>query len=108
MNKNVRNLIFAVFFGTAFVLPLTALEYANTQGFNTYGFPAALYGALWLLAFVFAFVFFTTIRAARSGGVSGHPFRLAFGALFMITIAVFWVTIVNDQMPCFLGVPNCD
>jgi hypothetical protein len=30
-----------------------------------------------------------------------------FSAAFMIPIAVFWIGLLNDQMPCFLCVPNC-
>jgi hypothetical protein len=26
----------------------------------------------------------------------------------LIFIAWMWVAVVLDQMPCFLGVPNCD
>lgn len=25
-----------------------------------------------------------------------------------LTLAFLWVGLVSDQMPCFLGVPNCD
>jgi len=27
---------------------------------------------------------------------------------FWALVSVFWVWLVNDQMPCFLGTPNCD
>lgn len=34
--------------------------------------------------------------------------RLAPRVVLVILIAWLWVGLVVDQMPCFLGVPNCD
>ena len=36
------------------------------------------------------------------------PFSLLARAVLAILIAWLWVVLVRDQMPCFLGVPNCD
>jgi len=37
-----------------------------------------------------------------------NPIRLLLKVVFMILIAGLWVGILLDQMPCFLGVLNCD
>jgi hypothetical protein len=44
---------------------------------------------------------------AGNGGVAAHPETIGMLAL-LVLIAWFWVGLVDDQMPCFLGVPNCD
>jgi hypothetical protein len=36
------------------------------------------------------------------------PVALLLRITFLALILVFWVSLVNDQMPCFLGIPNCD
>jgi hypothetical protein len=40
--------------------------------------------------------------------LTARPVRFIFGAALLILIALAWSGIVADQMPCFLGVPNCD
>jgi hypothetical protein len=30
------------------------------------------------------------------------------GVLVLILVALLWARVVLDQMPCFLGVPDCD
>ena len=37
-----------------------------------------------------------------------HPTNLLFRVAFLALIAIIWAGILIDQLPCFLGVPNCD
>ncbi len=63
---------------------------------------------MWLLA---AFVFdYDADRAQPALGryeLAGI-FRLMPRVAIVVLIAWLWVGLVVDQMPCFLGVPNCD
>jgi hypothetical protein len=43
-----------------------------------------------------------SLRSGTSIGIS-HLAGIVLGV-----IAWFWIAILTDQMPCFLGVPNCD
>jgi hypothetical protein len=72
-------------------------------------FPYPLFAMLWLLPFAVVFVATPLIRATRSGeGVLARPVVLVARVGFLVLAVLLWVIIVNDQMPCFLGVPNCD
>ena len=84
---------------TILLAPLAFLElrYAS-QSYSS--FPYVLFAVLWLLSFAFVITAVPLVRGRR-GSVLG---RLAIMSVF----AVLWIGIVQDQLPCFLGVPNCD
>ena len=44
------------------------------------------------------------------GGSSmvAHPMNLVLAVAILIAIAMTWGALLVDQIPCFLGVPNCD
>lgn len=94
--------------GLAATIPFLVLELTNRPP-NTTEFPLALFVAMWMLASVAVF----TCRHIIRSGVSQKPLS-AHNAVFVICVlallvtATGWVGLVNDQMPCFLGVPNCD
>lgn len=107
--KTFVNLFFPAAVSFLLVAPLAVLEGVNTGGFTLYGFPTALFGALWLLGFVFLLLFMPVVNRFRSGmSITEHPVNFGVKAVAMILIAIVWVGLVNDQMPCFMGVPNCD
>jgi hypothetical protein len=90
------------------VLPFVILEAINTRGFSE-GFPLALFVVMWLLPAAFTAVLTPILRRLRAGGrVAAHPGALVPRVLLLILIAWFWLSLVIDQLPCFLGVPNCD
>jgi hypothetical protein len=91
------------------VLPLMILEAVNTtltrqhaQGF------VVLFGTLWVIALVFFILAMRSWRAARGGYLFSRPVTSLLGAVVMVTLALIWTSIVADQFPCFMGVPNCD
>ena len=88
------------------VLPFVLLEWMSTSGFSR-GFPAALFASLWILGA--AFIVILMPMQARADGRAGTP-RIAdaLRVILLIVIAAVWITLVVDQMPCLLGVPNCD
>lgn len=92
---------------SALVIPFIVLESINRRGFHE-EFPIVLFGLMWLLPFSFALISTPVVRGlmARSRGLVAR--RLLPKAVLLIFIAWLWVSLTVDQMPCFLGVPNCD
>ena len=110
--ENLRNLYanlkWAVISSTLLVLPFIILEWVNRRAFGE-GFPIALFGLMWLLQVGFGVILTPIVRNVRSGkGIMGNPISLVIRGILLILLAFLWVSIVLDQMPCFLGVPNCD
>lgn len=62
-----------------------------------------LFGFLWLLPAVALTVLIPIVRGARTG-----PVRLLLSITFALALFTVWGSLLADQMPCFLGVPNCD
>lgn len=98
--------------GAALALPFLALE----LGFNASGFSlkyildtSILFGLLWLLPAAFMRLLLPLARSARAGEiVLEQPAALMLKIILLALIAVLWLSLLADQMPCFLGVPNCD
>lgn len=85
------------------VLPFITLELINGGGDS---FPFVLFGFLWLLSLAVVSPLVSLLRTTRVVGQPPH--RLLPAIALMILAAVLWTSLVADQMPCFLGRPNCD
>jgi hypothetical protein len=49
------------------------------------------------------------VRTLRAGGsLFAHPINLIIVAFLLSTFAIGLVSLIIDQWPCFIGVPNCD
>ena len=115
MNNDTKS-IFTTFGAAALIgllltVPFVLLEwrYNTAQMPSLLHFPLPLFGILWLLPTVFIITVAPVARAIRSdGGLLAHPVTLLLRVVFLALIAVMWTGLVYDQMPCFLGVPNCD
>ena len=93
----------AALVSTALVLPLLILELRN----NASEFPSVLFAVLWLLPFAFVMLFQGAVGSGARTNTLAYM-RRPLAAACLVFIAWFWVVVVIDQMPCFLGVPNCD
>jgi uncharacterized membrane protein len=92
------------------VLPFAVLESLNNTitRQNAPGL-AVLFGLLWLLPAAFIIILMPVVRAVRAGqSLAANPFNLALRVASLALIASMWAGILFDQMPCFMGVPNCD
>lgn len=68
-----------------------------------------LYGTLWLLPMAFIAISAPMVQEVRAGrSLLANPHGLLLRVPFLALIAFLWGGILIDQMPCFLGVPNCD
>jgi len=68
-----------------------------------------LFGLLWLLPTAFIIILMPVVRSVRAGqSVRANPIKLLLRVAFLALIAMMWGSIVIDQLPCFMGLPNCD
>jgi hypothetical protein len=86
------------------VLPIGVLEFLNQPD------PAIpLLALIWLLTTAFVAALIPMLQSVRAGeDLLAHPLGLSIRVLLLALIAMMWAAIVVDQLPCFLGVPNCD
>jgi len=90
------------------VLPFMILELINRRSFHE-GFPIPLFGILWLLPMAFILILMPIVQNVQAGNrIMADPISLSLRVAFLILIAWLWSGIILDQLPCFLGVPNCD
>jgi hypothetical protein len=101
-----RNLITHAMISLFLVLPFIILELINRRNFST-DFPLPLFGMMWLLTFSFILLLIPVARSLRKKHLT-NPLGLAAKVVLLAVIASIWVRLVVDQLPCFLGVPNCD
>lgn len=97
-------LIAAALTGLILVSPFVALELRQDRQ----AFPYPLFAMLWLLPAVFVIAIAPLARTVRCGGVLAHPATLAIRVVLLALLAILWMGLIQDQMGCFLGAPNCD
>lgn len=108
MKSILLNLRSPVIISSILVIPFMLLEWVNRRSFHE-GFPLILFALLWILPLAFLLILMPVLRNARAGkGILANPIRLVTSFALLIFIAALWVGLITDQMPCFLGVPNCD
>ncbi len=92
------------------VLPFAILEALNNT-ITKQNAPVLilLFGVLWLLPTAFIVILAPVVRTVRAGNsILANPIKLLFSVAFLALIATIWGWGFMDQLPCFLGVPNCD
>lgn len=105
MTKTIASLV-----SVALVSPFVVLELLN-NGLNsgrTLDY-VLLFGLLWALPLAFLVVAAQVLRGLRSGRpFLRSPVVFSVKLAILLLVAVAWVGIVNDQLPCFMGSVNCD
>jgi hypothetical protein len=108
MKPVIKNLRIPAIISSLLVLPFMILELVNRRCFHE-GFPVALFSILWLLSMAFILILMPIARNVRAEKrIIVNPVRLLTRIAFLIVIAWLWIGLIVDQMPCFMGVPNCD
>jgi hypothetical protein len=100
----------AALISSILVLPFAILESLNNT-MTKQNAPSllVLFGLLWLLPMAFIITLVPIVRAVRGGNsVMANPLYLLFRVGFLALTALMWVGIIIDQLPCFMGVANCD
>lgn len=92
----------------ALVTPFVVLELINHRTFHE-GFPYALFAFMWLHSLVIVLLLTPALRRLRAEK-SFRALGLGHwtGVLLGVVLVFVYVNVVIDQLPCFLGVPNCD
>ena len=104
----LTNIRFPTILSFMLIIPFMIMEVAYRRNFNE-GFPIPLFIIMWLLPLLFMLTGMTIVRSVRAGNnVLAKPVFLLIRVVILIFIAWFWAALLIDQMPCFLGVPNCD
>jgi hypothetical protein len=108
MKNKLINLRLRAIVSSLIVLPFMIPELVNRRNFNE-GFPVPLFVVLWVLPIIFMATLTPIAQNVRAGkSVAAKPVSLVLRVAVSIFIVWFWGSVVMDQMPCFLGVPNCD
>lgn len=102
----------AVLFGLLLIAPFAFMEYWNNPGIRSgeFAFPFVLFFGLWLAPTIFFLAATPLVRGLWAGEpILAHPLALLLRVGFLTLVALGWVNLLRDQMPCFLGgVPGCD
>ena len=105
--KAFENLKTSAIVASVLVVPFMILEVVNQDLIA--GFPVALFVFMWGLPFAFISILIPIVRSLQPGHRNLPNTIVALPKIvLLIGIAWFWTALVVDQMPCFLGVPNCD
>lgn len=90
------------------VIPFMIMEIVNRRGFDE-GFPIPLFAMMWILPVIFILTGMPILRNLFAGNsLMAQPASLLIRVIILVIIAFLWTGLLRDQMPCFLGVPNCD
>ena len=90
------------------ILPFMMMEVANRRNFNE-GFPIVLFIIMWLLPTLFILTVDSDCAERTNRKQLGGKSDTFFDPTRFFSIhRMDVVGILIDQLPCFLGVPNCD
>ncbi|HEX6181521.1 MAG TPA: hypothetical protein VFZ47_09750 [Chitinophagaceae bacterium] len=108
MNKIVSIFKWPAIISTIVILPFVVLELINQPASHT-DFPFALFVLLCFVPLVYCLILLPMLRPApatdkKRPNVVGLFARL----VILVSLGMMWIITMLDQMPCFLGVPNCD
>lgn len=108
MNLKLKRFLTAISLGFLCVLPFAVMEIVNLGGIPD-PFPYTIFLYLWLMFALFFISLFALLRVAKSRVNKQERLpALLLNALVLIFTIMSIGTVLVDQMPCFLGVPNCD
>ena len=96
--------------GLFVMLPFALLELrhrgSGPGSLSTFPFP--LFVLMWALPMFAVNAVAPIVRPSTRASVLTRPARLALRLAGAAVAATLWVLIVQDQLPCFMGIPNCD
>ena len=98
---------FAALTSLALILPFLILQFRTGVSRSGALGVAVPFGRLWLLP---TLSIGSSLRILRPpAGMGGRAAtRLLFSVAIVLGAALLWGSLLADQLPCFLGVPNCD
>lgn len=98
----------AALISSILVAPFVLLELRyGSQSYSKFPYP--LFAILWLLPAAFLMTIAPLLRPAHAGDrVLARPVTLVVRIAIVALLAILWIGAIREQLPCFLGVPNCD
>ena len=96
----------AAIISTMIIIPLALLKFnadASLDGVDS----LVLLGFLWAIAFGVNWLLCLIYNRSQFEILSRSVVLVLF-VFLVLALALVWVGIVADQMPCFIGKPNCD
>jgi hypothetical protein len=97
----------ATLVGTGIMLPFLFLEIYNRHQYSE-PFPVMLFAILWFALSIAIFLLHPIIKIFQTGISDLSAINIVIRSVAIISLTVFCLMIIVDQMPCFLGVENCD
>ncbi|MGI8581004.1 MAG: hypothetical protein ACR2KX_02350 [Chitinophagaceae bacterium] len=107
MNTLFTNLKMPSLISIATVLPFILLEILNRSGLSE-SFPYFLFGTLWIVMLIIVLTLKPIFKNFNSGVLNITIPNAIIRAAVLTVLGYFWISIIIDQMPCFLGGTNCD
>jgi len=106
--KSVKSLGSSLLISSGLVGPFIVLQWVNRRTFQQ-DFPFVLFVFMLLHSLLIVLVVTPALRRLRAeDSLSALKLSHWAGLLLGVFLAVGYVRLVMDQLPCFLGVPNCD
>jgi len=108
MKPKLKRFLTPILLGLLCVLPFVIMESVN-PGHAPDPFPYTIFLYLWLMFALFLLCLFAILRLSKTK-VSKKERLPAYllNALVLIFTGISIAALIVDQMPCFLGMPNCD
>jgi hypothetical protein len=106
--KSVKPLVASLLISSTLVAPFMVLQWVNRRTLHE-DFPFVLFAFMSVHSLFIVLLLTPAVRRLRGeGGLRalkpGHWAGLLLGAV----LAFAYARVLVDQLPCFLGVPNCD
>jgi hypothetical protein len=99
---------FPTVIGLLMVLPFMTLEWMTRSDLPRSTFSPLWFFMMWLLAAVFVLMLMRIVQTVGAGNIgTANLGFLVLKVAFLGYIAWWWVALVVDQMPCFLGATGC-
>jgi len=108
MKNKFMVLLIPAILGILATIPFVWLEWTNGDQFKQ-GIPYPVFIPMWLFASAFFSLLIPLVQDIRSRrDLLADKLTLSLRLLALVFLLWLWIGFVSDQMPCFLGVPNCD
>lgn len=101
-----ERVFYSMVIGFLATAPFYALEYYYSGGYPQ-GVPEALFRMMWIETTLFSILTFSLLRTQFTNAVRNWLIPLVLKLAAMSVIAIAWITIVIDQIPCFYGGHGC-
>jgi len=104
----LTSFVTSLLISSTLVAPFLVLQWANRWTFHE-DFPLVLFTFMAVHSLFIVLLLRPALRRLRSEGNLGALTLAHWAGLVLSAVLIFvYAGVVVDQLPCFLGVPNCD